>query len=84
MSTPEEMVVVVPCSGIGKPFGTVSREAAYDLCEELRPKSTRLVALAKLVLGEPGAWGAERAKLLEPEAYFAVMQKQVQEDLKGT
>ncbi len=55
MSTPEEMVVVVPCSGIGKPFGTVSREAAYDLCEELRPETTRLVALAKLVLGEPGA-----------------------------
>ncbi len=50
-----ETVVVVPCSGIGKPFGTVSREAAYDLCEELRPGSTRLVALAKLVLGEPGA-----------------------------
>ena len=47
--------MVVPCSGIGKAFGTVSREAAYDLCEELRPESTRLVALAKLVLGEPGA-----------------------------
>ena len=30
-------VVVIPCSGIGKPFGTVSREAAYELCENLRP-----------------------------------------------
>jgi len=48
-------VVVVPCSGIGKTFGTVSREAAYELCEELRPKSTRLMAMAKLVLGEPAA-----------------------------
>jgi uncharacterized metal-binding protein len=48
-------VVVVPCSGIGKPFGSVSREAAYELCEELRPKSTRLVALAKLVLGDAAA-----------------------------
>ncbi len=55
MSAPEKNFVVVPCSGIGKPFGTVSREAAYALCEELRPESTRLVALAKLVLGEPGA-----------------------------
>ncbi len=55
MSTTEEMVVVVPCSGIGKPFGSVSREAAYELCDELRPESTRLVALAKLVMGEPGA-----------------------------
>jgi uncharacterized metal-binding protein len=55
MSPAKQMVVVVPCSGIGKPFGSVSREAAYDLCEELRPGSTRLVALAKLVLGEPGS-----------------------------
>ena len=55
MNAFKETVVVVPCSGIGKPFGTVSREAAYDLCEDLRPKTTRLVALAKLVLGEPGA-----------------------------
>lgn len=55
MSAPKDMVVVVPCSGIGKPFGSVSREAAYDLCQDLRPGSTRLVALAKLVAGEPGA-----------------------------
>ena len=55
MSIPQELVVVVPCSGIGKPFGTVSREAAYELCEDLRPSSTRLVALAKLVLGDAGA-----------------------------
>ena len=55
MNTDETKVVVVPCSGIGKPFGTVSREAAYDLCDELRPGSTRLVALAKLVTGEAAA-----------------------------
>jgi uncharacterized metal-binding protein len=55
MNPAGDIVVVVPCSGIGKPFGTVSREAAYDLCEELRPESTHLVALAKLVLGEAGA-----------------------------
>jgi len=55
MSTSRELVVVVPCSGIGKPFGSVSREAAYELCEELRPGSTRLVALAKLVLGDDTA-----------------------------
>ncbi len=55
MSGSDELILVVPCSGIGKPFGTVSREAAYELCQELRPESTRLVALAKLVLGETGA-----------------------------
>ncbi len=52
MSGSDERIVVVPCSGIGKPFGTVSREAAYELCENLRPQETRLVALAKLVLGD--------------------------------
>lgn len=49
------MVVVVPCSGIGKAFGTVSREAAYEVCDELRPGTTRLLALSKLVPGEEEA-----------------------------
>jgi uncharacterized metal-binding protein len=48
-------VVVIPCSGIGKTYGSVAREAAYDLCEDLRPDGTTLVALAKLVLGEEKA-----------------------------
>jgi uncharacterized metal-binding protein len=55
MSAAGKTMVVVPCSGIGKPFGTVSREAAYELCENLRPQDTRLVALAKLVLGDETA-----------------------------
>lgn len=45
-------VIIVPCSGIGKTYGTVSREAAYDVTEELRPKTSRLVALSLLVLGD--------------------------------
>ena len=48
-------VVIVPCSGIGKTYGTVSREAAYDVTEDLRPQSTCLVALSKLVLGDEEA-----------------------------
>jgi uncharacterized metal-binding protein len=48
-------IVVVPCSGIGKAFGSVAREAGYELCDELRPSSTRLVALSKLVLGDDEA-----------------------------
>ncbi len=55
MNAPQEMVVVVPCSGIGKPFGSVSREAAYEVCESLRPNDTQLVALAKLVMGDDAA-----------------------------
>jgi uncharacterized metal-binding protein len=45
-------VIVVPCSGIGKSYGTVSREAAYIVIEDLRPDDTVLVALSKLVLGD--------------------------------
>jgi len=48
-------VVIVPCSGIGKTYGSVSREAAYEVIEDLRPESTQLVALSMLVLGEENA-----------------------------
>ncbi len=52
MSKDAWRVAVVPCSGIGKPPGSVSREAAYELCESLRPQITELVALSKLVMGD--------------------------------
>ncbi len=55
MNPDHPQVVVVPCSGIGKPFGSVSREAAYVLCEDLRPEAMRLVALSKLVMGDTAA-----------------------------
>ena len=51
-------VVIVPCSGIGKTYGTVSREAAYDVTDDLRPAVTQLVALSKLVLGDEAAHSA--------------------------
>ena len=47
-------VVIVPCSGIGKTYGTVSREAAYELVQDLRPDKTELIALSMLVLGDEG------------------------------
>ena len=55
MSDSTRKIVVVPCSGIGKPYGTVAREAGYDLVEDLRPDDTLLVALSKLVLGDAEA-----------------------------
>lgn len=48
-------VVIVPCSGIGKTYGSVSREAAYDVIEDLRPQDTQLVSLAMLVMGDEAA-----------------------------
>lgn len=51
-------VAIVPCSGIGKTYGTVSREAAYEVVEDLRPQTSQLVALSMLVLGEENARAA--------------------------
>ena len=51
-------VVIVPCSGIGKTYGTVSREAAYEVTEEIRSDETQLVALSLLVLGDEDARAA--------------------------
>jgi uncharacterized metal-binding protein len=53
-----QKVVIVPCSGIGKTYGTVSREAAYEVIEDLHPGTTQLVALSMLVLGEESARAA--------------------------
>ncbi len=44
--------LIVPCSGIGKTYGSVAREGAYIVTEDLRPGSTRLVPLALMVLGD--------------------------------
>lgn len=52
---PRRRVAILPCSGIGKTYGTVSREAAYLVSEELRPQEAQLVALSKLVMGDQAA-----------------------------
>lgn len=51
-------IVIVPCSGIGKTYGTVSREAAYEVIEVLCPQTSQLVPLSLLVLGEENARAA--------------------------
>ena len=51
-------VVIVPCSGIGKTYGSVSREAAYVVTEDLRRAATQLVPLSLLVLGDEAARAA--------------------------
>jgi uncharacterized metal-binding protein len=50
--TKPQKVVIVPCSGIGKTYGSVSREAAFELVEDLRADETQLVPLSLLVLGD--------------------------------
>ena len=50
--TKNKKVAIVPCSGIGKSYGTVSRVAAYQVTEDDRGQETCLVPLALLVLGD--------------------------------
>jgi uncharacterized metal-binding protein len=61
MNDQKRQVVIVPCSGIGKSYGTVSREAAYEVTEDSRPQATQLVALSLLVLGDEEARAAVEA-----------------------
>jgi uncharacterized metal-binding protein len=44
-------VVVIPCSGIGKPIGTVSRETVYEVMK-LRPDVAETACLALLTSGD--------------------------------
>ncbi len=52
MTDSPKKTIVIPCSGIGKSFGSVSREAAYSVTEDLRPEETQIVPLALLVMGD--------------------------------
>ena len=55
VAVPPKKFIIVPCSGIGKTYGTVSREAAYLITSETRPEDTQLIALSLLVLGDEHA-----------------------------
>jgi len=57
----QRKVIIVPCSGIGKSYGTVSREAALEVTEDSRPGASRLIALSLLVLGDDEARAAVEA-----------------------
>lgn len=45
-------VLVVPCSGIGKVHGLISREAVYRVTDSLMPGQADTVCLALLVTGD--------------------------------
>lgn len=44
-------VAVLPCTGVGQVVGTVARQAAYRVCEDMRPEDTVLLCLPALVRG---------------------------------
>ncbi len=50
-----EQVLVIPCSGIGKVQGLISRETVYQVTDKLMPGQADTVCLALLVTGDVGA-----------------------------
>ena len=63
----EAKKIVIPCSGIGKAFGTVTREATYQLTENLHREEFRTVCLPLLVAGNE-----EAIDLLKTSRVFAI------------
>jgi uncharacterized metal-binding protein len=53
MENTEPQVLVVPCSGIGKVHGLISREAVYEVTDKRMPGRADTICLALLVQGDP-------------------------------
>jgi len=50
-----ERVLVIPCSGIGKPFGSIGRDATFRVVDELRRGRAETNCLSLLVTGDEEA-----------------------------
>ncbi len=52
-SDPKPELLVIPCSGIGKVHGLISREAVYHVTDKVLSGQADTVCLALLVTGDP-------------------------------
>ncbi|MFZ5450650.1 MAG: putative zinc-binding protein [Thermodesulfobacteriota bacterium] len=55
MGKKHKKVVVLPCSGIGKVYGALSRETMYELLEKTKPGTAATTCLPLLVIKDPEA-----------------------------
>ena len=51
----KEKVVILPCSGIGKAYGEMGRQAIYELIEDLGAEEATTTCLARLMIDVPEA-----------------------------
>ena len=58
----DKPVLVIPCSGIGKVHGLISREATYLVTDEMAPEETNTLCLALLVKRDPEAVDSVKAQ----------------------
>lgn len=47
----DKKVAIVACTGMGKTLGTVARQVAYKVVDELRPEKTVLICIPSLTAG---------------------------------
>ncbi len=47
----DNKVAIVACTGMGKALGTVARQVAYKVVDELRPEKTVLICIPSLTAG---------------------------------
>jgi uncharacterized metal-binding protein len=55
MGKKHKKVLVLPCSGIGKTYGTLAREIAYEMVEQVRPGTATLTCLPLLIINDLNA-----------------------------
>jgi uncharacterized metal-binding protein len=60
--TNNKPVLIIPCSGIGKVHGLLSREATYLVTDEIAPEQTDTMCLALLVKGDSEALDAVKSR----------------------
>ncbi len=48
-------ILVLPCSGIGKAYGEIGRQATYELAEDLKPGQVDTLCLGRLMIRDPEA-----------------------------
>lgn len=53
-------VMILPCSGIGKPAGEIGRQAAYQVVRRLRPNHTDIACLGRLMIDDQETIGMVR------------------------
>jgi len=62
MEAREKPVLIIPCSGIGKVHGLLTREATYLVVDEIAPEQTETMCLALLVKGDAEAVEAAKTQ----------------------
>jgi len=60
----KKKVVILPCSGIGKAYGEMGRQAIYELIEDLGEEKATTTCLARLMIDDPETSGLVHENLV--------------------